>query len=156
MLVAMVAMVAPGDSVRAYSVTTPASEYSADKSPVSSRTRPALAHRSAAAAMDIKRLTAASTGQVKAGEQLVTTAGRTMEGVVQAVERAAQLMADMAQEGVRQQGGITEVHAAIVQMDGVTQQNAAMVEQAAAAAQATLEQAEALEQAVAVAVFTLD
>lgn len=99
-----------------------------------------LAQRSAAAAKDIKQLINASVVQVDAGVRLVGTASGKMQEIVTAIASVTDIMAQIAQASSEQSRGIEQVRDAIVQMDGVTQQNAAMVEEAAAAAQAMRDQ----------------
>ncbi len=109
-----------------------------------------LAQRSAAAAKEITALIAASVDKVDAGTRQVDQAGATMHEVVTAVRRVTDIMAEIAAASNEQSTGIEEVNHAIVQMDDVTQQNAALVEEAAAAAEAMQGQAEALKEAVGV------
>jgi methyl-accepting chemotaxis protein len=109
-----------------------------------------LAHRSAAAAKEIKVLIGDSVGQVEAGARLVDTAGATMTGIVQAVRRVADLMNEIDSASREQSQGIGQVNQSIATMDDVTQQNAALVEEAAAAAGALEEQAGRLAQVVGV------
>ena len=101
----------------------------------------ALAQRSAAAAREIKALIGDSTTKVDAGSRLVGEAGSTMRDILASVNRVSQLMTDIAQAGQSQSEGIGEVHQAISQIDGVTQQNAALVEEVAAAAHSLKDQA---------------
>jgi methyl-accepting chemotaxis protein len=108
----------------------------------------ALAQRSAAAAKEIKDLIGESVDKVEAGSKLVNTAGTTMDEVVDSVKRFTAIMQDIALAGQEQSSGIAQVSQAITQMDQVTQQNAALVEEAAAAAHAMQEQASALLQVV--------
>jgi methyl-accepting chemotaxis protein len=100
-----------------------------------------LAQRSAAAAREIKLLIGNSVQQVKQGATLVQRAGGTMEEVVASVRDMSGLMADIASASREQSLGIEQVNQAIGQMDAVTQQNAALVEQAAAAAASMHDQA---------------
>jgi methyl-accepting chemotaxis protein len=109
-----------------------------------------LAHRSAAAAKEIKALIGDSVGKVEAGARLVDTAGATMSGIVQAVQRVADLMKEIDTASSEQSQGIGQVNQSIAAMDDVTQQNAALVEEAAAAAGALEEQAGRLAQVVGV------
>ena len=109
-----------------------------------------LAQRSATAAREIKALIGQSVGTVEAGSKLVAEAGLTMGSIVDAVRRVAEIMAQIASASAEQSSGITQINQAIVQMDDVTQQNAALVEQAAAAAQSMRDQADLLAQAVSV------
>ncbi|WBS01430.1 methyl-accepting chemotaxis protein [Pseudoduganella sp. SL102] len=114
----------------------------------------ALAGRSAAAAREIKELIGDSVQKVQAGSALVDRAGHTMSDIEAAIAKVTQIMTQIADASAQQQDGIEQVNTAITQMDQVTQQNAALVEQAAAAA-ATM-QAQANRLADAVAVFRLD
>ncbi|NHZ96992.1 methyl-accepting chemotaxis protein [Massilia sp. CCM 8734] len=113
-----------------------------------------LAQRSAAAAKEIKQLIDNSVFQVDAGTALVQRAGSTMTEVVVSVRRVSDVVAEISAASHEQSTGIDEVNKAIVQMDEVTQQNAALVEQAAAAANALQEQADKLARVVSV--FRLD
>ncbi len=113
-----------------------------------------LAQRSASAAKEIKALIDDSVGKVDAGSKLVDRAGATMEEVVQSVQRVSAIINDIASASAEQRNGIEQVNHAITQMDQVTQQNAALVEQAAAAANAMQDQAAALSDAVRI--FKLD
>jgi methyl-accepting chemotaxis protein len=114
----------------------------------------ALAGRSGAAAREIKELIGDSAGKVQAGTALVDRAGATMGDIVTAIGKVTQIMGEIAEASAQQQSGIEQVNLAITEMDEVTQQNAALVEQAAAAAAAMQEQATRLGDAVAV--FRLD
>ncbi|HYP85635.1 methyl-accepting chemotaxis protein [Variovorax sp.] len=107
-----------------------------------------LAQRSASAAKEIKQLIDDSVGKVHAGSQLVATAGRTMEEIVESVKRVTDIMGEIASASQEQTSGIEQINQAITQMDQVTQQNAALVEEAAAAAASLQEQAGGLSQAV--------
>ncbi|GAB3457518.1 methyl-accepting chemotaxis protein [Massilia terrae] len=109
-----------------------------------------LAHRSASAAKEIKSLIEASVREVDNGSVLVERAGKTMEEIVQSVSRVTAIMREIASAGSEQESGIGQINQAIVQMDTVTQQNAALVEEAAAASGALRQQAAGLEQAVSV------
>jgi len=109
-----------------------------------------LAQRSAAAAKEIKGLISDSVSKVQSGSKLVDQAGRTMEEVVASIARVAGIMSDIAEASREQSSGIEQVGLAITQMDEVTQQNAALVEEAAAAAESLEEQARTLQQAVSV------
>ncbi|RIX41187.1 MAG: methyl-accepting chemotaxis protein [Rhodocyclales bacterium GT-UBC] len=113
-----------------------------------------LAQRSAAAAKEIKGLISDSVEKVEVGNRLVDQAGRTMEEVVASIKRVAKIMADISDASREQSSGIEQVCLAVSQMDEVTQQNAALVEEAAAAAESLEEQAAGLAEAVAV--FTLN
>nr|WP_232730709.1 methyl-accepting chemotaxis protein [Janthinobacterium sp. 64] len=108
-----------------------------------------LAHRSAAAAQEIKTLIGASVERVDAGSKLVDEAGRTMALVVESIQKVAAIMSEITSASHEQSAGISEVNQAVTQMDNITQQNAALVEQAAAAAESLQEQAQALIEAVA-------
>ena len=107
-----------------------------------------LAQRSAAAAREIKGLIQDSVDKVEAGARLVDTAGATMNGIVQAVGRVADLMREIDAASTEQSQGIGQVNQTIATMDDATQQNAALVEEAAAAASALEEQTAALAQVV--------
>ncbi|OYX30895.1 MAG: methyl-accepting chemotaxis protein [Hydrogenophilales bacterium 32-62-9] len=113
-----------------------------------------LAQRSAGAAKEIKSLIEDSVGQVDAGGKLVEEAGKTMGEIVTSVKRVTDIMGEIAAASSEQSAGIEQVNQAITQMDDVTQQNAALVEQAAAAAMSLQEQAHKLSEAVSV--FKLD
>jgi len=108
-----------------------------------------LAQRSAAAAKEIKALISNSVEKVEDGSQLVGEAGKTMEEIVTSVRRVADIMSEIAAASTEQSAGIEQVNQAIVQMDEVTQRNAALVEQAAAAAESLEEEASHLVQSVA-------
>ena len=109
-----------------------------------------LAQRSASAAKEIKELIGDSVDKVQSGSALVGRAGTTMDEIVQAVRRVTDIMGEISAASEEQSGGIEQVNRAVVQMDEVTQQNAALVEQAAAAAASLEQQAEQLDVAVAV------
>jgi hypothetical protein len=109
-----------------------------------------LAQRSAAAAKEIKVLIEDSVGRVESGSTLVAQAGRTMEEIVQAVQRVTDIMGEISAASSEQSSGIEQVNRAVTQMDEVTQQNAALVEEAAAAAGSLEDQAHRLRDAVAV------
>jgi len=113
-----------------------------------------LAQRSAAAAKEIKVLIGDSVAHVGEGSKLVDQAGTTMQEVVTSVERVTGMMSAILTASVEQRSGIEQINQAVAEMDAVTQQNAALVEQAAAAAESLQDQARALEQAVSV--FRLD
>ncbi|MDY7578217.1 methyl-accepting chemotaxis protein [Herbaspirillum sp. RTI4] len=113
-----------------------------------------LAQRSAAAAKEIKALIDDSVHQVSEGTTLVEQAGVTMSEVVTSVKRVSDIVAEISAASQEQSTGIEEINRAITQMDDVTQQNAALVEQAAAAAAALQSQAGELAQVVSV--FKLD
>jgi methyl-accepting chemotaxis protein len=107
-----------------------------------------LAQRSAAAAKEIKTLIGDSVDQVSAGTRLVEDAGTTMKEVVASVVRVSDIMAEITAASREQSIGIDQVNEAISQMDQVTQQNAALVEEAAAAAAGMQDQAGHLSQLV--------
>ncbi|VVE43258.1 Methyl-accepting chemotaxis protein II [Pandoraea eparura] len=109
-----------------------------------------LAQRSAAAAKEIKTLIETSVGKVEDGSAQVRDAGRTMAEIVQAVQRVTDIMGEISAASSEQSGGIEQVNTAVMQMDQVTQQNAALVEQATAAAGSLEDQARYLRDAVAV------
>ncbi|WP_284503254.1 methyl-accepting chemotaxis protein [Caballeronia sp. AZ10_KS36] len=109
-----------------------------------------LAQRSATAAKEIKDLISSSVNHVNAGSSLVLDAGKTMDELVRSVKRVTDIMGDIASASNEQSSGIEQVNVAVSQMDEVTQQNAALVEQASAAAQAMAEQANSLRRAVSV------
>ncbi|WP_233835846.1 methyl-accepting chemotaxis protein [Paraburkholderia sp. ZP32-5] len=113
-----------------------------------------LAQRSSAAAKEIKELIDTSVERVQSGSALVDEAGRTMTEIISAVRRVTDIMGEIAAASEEQSGGIDQVARAVTQMDEVTQQNAALVEEAAAAAASLEDQAGKLRSAVAV--FQLD
>ena len=103
-----------------------------------------LAQRSAAAAKEIKALIGDSVEKVEDGSKLVGEAGKTMDEIVASVKRVTDIMTEIAAASMEQSSGINQVNQAVTQMDDVTQQNAALVEQAAAAAESLEEQASTL------------
>ncbi|SDE35426.1 methyl-accepting chemotaxis protein [Paraburkholderia lycopersici] len=109
-----------------------------------------LAQRSAAAAKEIKTLIETSVSNIAAGTKLVDQAGSTMGEVVASIKRVTDIMGEIAAATDEQSKGIDQVGQAVTQMDEVTQQNAALVEQAAAAAQSLDDQATKLHAGVAV------
>jgi len=109
-----------------------------------------LAQRSAAAAKEIKALIDDSVTKTAKGSQLVEEAGKTMHEVVASVQQVTDIMSEIAAASVEQSSGINQVNQAVITMDEVTQQNAALVEQAAAASESLVDQAESLVQAVSV------
>ena len=109
-----------------------------------------LAQRSAQAAKEIKGLIEDSVGKVGAGSQQVERAGATMQEIVASVKRVTDIMGEISAASEEQSSGIDQVNRAVSQMDEVTQQNAALVEEAAAAAGSLQEQAQRLAEAVAV------
>ena len=100
-----------------------------------------LAHRSAAAAKEIKTLISDSVEQVEQGGKLVQQAGAAMTEVVDTVRSVTDIVSEISAASAEQSTGIDEINRAITQMDEVTQQNAALVEEAAAASQSLQEQA---------------
>ncbi|NPT58384.1 methyl-accepting chemotaxis protein [Paraburkholderia elongata] len=109
-----------------------------------------LAQRSSAAAREIKELIDTSVERVQSGSALVDEAGRTMTEIIGAVQRVTDIMGEIAAASEEQSSGIDQVARAVTQMDEVTQQNAALVEEAAAAASSLEDQAGKLRTAVAV------
>jgi methyl-accepting chemotaxis protein len=109
-----------------------------------------LAQRSAAAAKEIKTLIGDSVDKVEAGSKQVDQAGTTMSEIVTAVKRVTDIMYEITAASNEQSTGIEQVNQAIIQMDEVTQQNAALVEEAAAAAEAMREQAQGLAHTVSI------
>ncbi|WP_420104963.1 methyl-accepting chemotaxis protein [Herbaspirillum huttiense] len=109
-----------------------------------------LAQRAATAAKEIKTLIGTSVEKVEAGSQLVRNAGATIEELVVSVRSVTQIMSEISAASGEQEAGIEQVNQAIAQMDTVTQQNAALVEEAAAATEALKEQARRLAESVSV------
>ena len=109
-----------------------------------------LAQRSAAAAKEIKQLISDSVEKVGAGSKLVSEAGATMGEVVTSVQRVTDIISEISLATQEQSAGIDQINIAIGQMDTVTQQNAALVEEAAAASAALEEQAGQLTEVVSV------
>jgi methyl-accepting chemotaxis protein len=109
-----------------------------------------LAQRSATAAKEIKTLIDASVAQVDIGQNLVQQAGVTMTDLVSAVQRVTDIMGDISSANHEQEAGIAQINLAVIDMDSVTQQNAALVEEAAAAASSLQDQAVQLAEAVSV------
>jgi methyl-accepting chemotaxis protein len=112
-----------------------------------------LAQRSAAAAKEIKQLIGDSVEKTNEGTRLVGNAGETMAEIVEAVKRVTEIMAAIASASVQQGAGIGQINEAIVQMDKVTQENSALVEEIAASAASLEERASGL--VASVGVFTL-
>ena len=108
-----------------------------------------LAQRSATAAKEIKVLIGESVGQVENGTRLVANAGRTMGDIVGQVARVSQLIAEISDASGEQSTGIGQIGDAVAQLDQVTQQNAALVEESAAAAESLRMQADSLAKTVA-------
>ncbi|MFL6693918.1 MAG: methyl-accepting chemotaxis protein [Ramlibacter sp.] len=109
-----------------------------------------LAQRSAASAKEIKKLIGDSVQQVQDGTRLVQVAGKAMDQIVAEVRRVTTLIQELAAAAREQASGLDEVNRAVTQMDHVTQQNAALVEQASAAAESLKQQSQQLVGAVAV------
>ena len=103
-----------------------------------------LAQRSAAAAKEIKNLIDDSVGKVDVGTELVDQAGKTMGEIVQSVKQVADIMAEISAASQDQSSCIEQVSQALTQMDEVTQKNATLVEQAAAASESMIEESEDL------------
>jgi methyl-accepting chemotaxis protein len=108
-----------------------------------------LAQRSAGAAKEIRTLISTSVDRVRSGSDLVTRAGATMTEITQSIRRVTDIMGEIAAASVEQRTGIEQVNQSVAQMDQVTQQNAALVEEATAAAHSLEEQAAALRESVA-------
>ncbi|MFL6673871.1 MAG: methyl-accepting chemotaxis protein [Massilia sp.] len=113
-----------------------------------------LAQRSASAAKEIKALIGDSVDKVGEGSRLVNQAGATMDEIVTSVKRVTDIMGEITMASREQEAGIEQINQAIAEMDTTTQQNAALVEEAAAAAQSLQEQSGKLAQVVGV--FHLD
>jgi methyl-accepting chemotaxis protein len=109
-----------------------------------------LAQRSASAAKEIKGLIDASVSNVSRGQALAGDAGTSMNAILQSVKRVTDIMGEISAASTEQSTGIGHVGVAIAQMDAVTQQNAALVEQATAGAASLAEQANHLKDAVSV------
>ncbi|MFY9511638.1 MAG: methyl-accepting chemotaxis protein, partial [Rubrivivax sp.] len=103
-----------------------------------------LAQRSAEAAREIKGLIGSSVDKVETGSRLVADAGSTMGEIVAAVQRVSSIVGEITASATQQSGGIGDVNAAIGELDRMTQQNAALVEQSAAAAESLRDQAQRL------------
>ncbi|BBB67483.1 methyl-accepting chemotaxis protein [Undibacterium sp. YM2] len=113
-----------------------------------------LAQRSANAAKEIKELISNSVDKVEVGSRLVDDAGKTMDEIVVSIKNVADIMAEITSASAEQRDGINQVSLAIGKMDEATQQNAALVEQAAAAASSMRDQANNLNHAVSI--FKID
>ena len=109
-----------------------------------------LAQRSASAAKEIKTLIDDSVNKVDEGSRLVTQAGATMDEIVVSVKRVTDIMGEITVASHEQENGIEQINHAVTEMDAVTQQNAALVEEAAAAAQSLKEQSARLAETVSV------
>ena len=108
-----------------------------------------LAGRSATAAKEIKQLIQDSVKKVEDGSVLVTQSGQTLEQIVLSVKKVSDIVAEIAAASREQSSGIEQVNKAVMQMDEMTQQNAALVEEASAASQSMAEQARALNEMMA-------
>ncbi|HET9107180.1 MAG TPA: methyl-accepting chemotaxis protein [Steroidobacteraceae bacterium] len=108
-----------------------------------------LAGRSATAAKEIKELIQDSVRRVEDGSVLVTQSGQTLEKIVAAVKKVSDIVAEIAAASREQSSGIEQVNRAVMQMDELTQQNAALVEEATAASQAMAEQVRGLNEMLA-------
>ncbi|MBZ2206869.1 methyl-accepting chemotaxis protein [Massilia soli] len=113
-----------------------------------------LAQRSAGAAKEIKQLIGDSVGRVQTGSALVDKAGATMDEIVDSVRRVTDIMGEISAASAEQESNIGEIDRAITEMDSVTQQNAAQVQEAAAAARSLQDQADDLARVVST--FSLD
>jgi methyl-accepting chemotaxis protein len=107
-----------------------------------------LAQRSASAAKEIKELITDSVNKTTEGTKLVENAGNTMEEVVSSVQRVADIISEISAASTEQTTGIDQVNQAVTSMDETTQQNAALVEEAAAAAESLVDQANQLADAI--------
>jgi predicted phage tail protein len=107
-----------------------------------------LAGRSATAAKEIKALIQDSVQKVDEGSNLVTQSGATLEQIVAAVKKVTDIVAEIAAASAEQSSGIDQVNKAVMQLDELTQQNAALVEQASAASQSMAEQARGLNESM--------
>jgi methyl-accepting chemotaxis protein len=108
-----------------------------------------LAQRSSQAAKDIKDLITSSNGQVKDGVELVSRAGQSLTEIVESIKGVAAIVADIANASIEQATGIEQINKALTQMDEVTQQNSALVEENAATAKTLEHQAKAMDEQVA-------
>lgn len=113
-----------------------------------------LAQRSSAAAKEIKTLINSSVEKTAEGSRQVESAGKTMQDIVESVKRVSTIINEIASASLEQSTGISQVNDAVIRMDDVTQQNTALVEQAAAAAESLMDHANEL--ASAVSVFVVD
>lgn len=113
-----------------------------------------LAQRSAGAAKEIKGLISDSVDKVEEGSRLVDDSGKTLDEIVTAVKKVSDIIAEIAAAGIEQSAGIEEVNRAITQMDEMTQQNAALVEEATAASESMNEEAKSMNDLMEF--FTLD
>jgi methyl-accepting chemotaxis protein len=115
-----------------------------------------LAQRAAEAAKDIKAIIATSAGKVEDGAKLVKSAGAAMEEIVAQVRRVSDTVGEIAVASKEQSNGIQQVNQAVIQIDQITQQNAALVEEDTAAAKSLEEQSEALVESVSVFKIAVD
>ncbi|SFG81722.1 methyl-accepting chemotaxis sensory transducer with TarH sensor [Duganella sp. CF458] len=113
-----------------------------------------LAQRSAAAAKEIKQLIDDSVGKVESGAKLVNQAGHTMKEIVTSIQRVTDIMGEITSATQEQTAGLEQIHQAINEMDTITQQNVALVEEAASASTALQDQATGLSKIVSV--FQID
>jgi methyl-accepting chemotaxis protein len=113
-----------------------------------------LAQRSAQAAKDIKDLITSSSGQVQEGVELVNRAGGSLNDIVESIKKVAQIISEIAAASAEQSTGIDHVNTALTQMDEVTQQNSALVEENAAAAKSLEAQSQGMNERVSF--FRLD
>jgi methyl-accepting chemotaxis protein len=113
-----------------------------------------LAQRSAQAAKDIKDLITSSSGQVQEGVELVNRAGGSLNDIVESIKKVAQIISEIAAASAEQSTGIDQVNTALTQMDEVTQQNSALVEENAAAAKSLEAQSQGMNERVSF--FRLD
>ena len=113
-----------------------------------------LAGRSAEAAREIKGLIGASVEKVESGSRLVANAGNTMAEIVSSVQRVSDIIGEITAASAEQSDGIGQVNSSVVQLDQMTQQNAALVEQSAAAAESLKDQASRLSEVMSI--FRLD
>ncbi len=109
-----------------------------------------LAQRSAAAAKEIKQLIDDSVGKVESGAKLVNQAGHTMKEIVTSIQRVTDIMGEITSATQEQTAGLEQIHQAINEMDTITQQNVALVEEAASASAALQDQANGLSKIVSV------
>ncbi|MES2585191.1 MAG: methyl-accepting chemotaxis protein [Pseudomonadota bacterium] len=109
-----------------------------------------LAGRSAEAAKEIKNLIGVSVAKVESGSRLVATAGETMTEIVGSVKRVSDIIGEISASALEQSAGIGSVNTSVSELDEMTQQNAALVEESAAAAESLREQAERLAQVVSI------
>ena len=107
-----------------------------------------LAQRSAEAAKEIKGLIGASVEKVEGGSRLVTDAGKTMTEIVSSVQRVSDIIGEITAASAEQSDGIGQINGSVTQLDQMTQQNAALVEESAAAAESLREQAVRLAEVV--------